>query len=257
MGARGSLRGSQPRGTAGRPRARSRFRLPRPSPAGTVAAACIAGLAVLALAPILPIDRIDVRPTRHVSPFEVLRESGLEGAPAFRASAAEARTRLGRLAAVRDATVEIALPGSVRITLVEREAAGRWIVGGEEWFVDADGWLFSSMDATAGPALRVLDERNRAAAAHIDPRLVEAGLRLAALAPGELRPDVTAPHVVMTAGPAGLVLRSGSGWEIRFGSPDRFAEKLALARRFLRENPDRRLDYLDVRSADHIVFSPN
>jgi hypothetical protein len=54
-----------------------------------------------------------------------------------------------------------------------------------------------------------------------------------------------------------LVLRTGAKWEIRFGNADRFDEKLSLAKRFLRDNPTRRLDYVDVRSPDRIVFSPN
>jgi len=54
----------------------------------------------------------------------------------------------------------------------------------------------------------------------------------------------------------GLVLRTGAGWEVRFGGPEDLDRKLELARRFLRENPTRRLDYLDVRSPERIVFSP-
>ena len=61
----------------------------------------------------------------------------------------------------------------------------------------------------------------------------------------------------MTAGANGLVLRTGAKWEVRFGSADRFDEKLSLAKGFLRDNPTRRLDYVDVRSPDRIVFSPN
>jgi len=53
------------------------------------------------------------------------------------------------------------------------------------------------------------------------------------------------------------VLRTGAKWEIRFGSAEHFDEKLLLAKSFLRDNPTRRLDYVDVRSADRIVFSPN
>ena len=55
---------------------------------------------------------------------------------------------------------------------------------------------------------------------------------------------------------SGLVLRFGSAWEIRFGGPEAFDEKLALAKRYLRDNPQRRLDYVDVRSVDRIVVSP-
>jgi len=60
----------------------------------------------------------------------------------------------------------------------------------------------------------------------------------------------------MTAGPSGLVLRFATGWEVRFGGPEAFDDKLALAKRYLRDNPQRRLDYVDVRSADRIVVSP-
>ena len=60
----------------------------------------------------------------------------------------------------------------------------------------------------------------------------------------------------MTAGSSGLVLRFGTGWEVRFGGPEAFEDKLALVKRYLRDNPTRRLDYVDVRSADRIVVSP-
>lgn len=183
----------------------------------------------------------------------------LAGTPLFRASAAEARTALLGLAAVRDARVEIALPQvRGRIALTEREAAARWVVGATEWFVDPEGVLFPSDDATAAPALRVRDLRapERAAGERIEPALVTAALRLAKIAPGELRADAVSPAVRIEAGPNGIVLASGAGWEIRFGAPERIEEKLAVAQRFLREQPGRRLEYVDVRSAERIVFSP-
>lgn len=197
---------------------------------------------------------------RHVSRDAARSQSGLDGVPMFLASAAEARERLRTLAAVRDARVELMLPSTARITVVEREAVGRWTASDNvEWFIDASGVLFPSMDRTAAPDLLVRDERGpRSAGERIDPpALVEAALRLAGLATGELRSDATELRVLMTAGANGLVLRTGAGWEIRFGTADRFDEKLSLAKRFLRDNPTRRLDYVDVRSPDRIVFSPN
>jgi hypothetical protein len=143
---------------------------------------------------------------------------------------------------------------------VERDAVGRWISSDNvEWFVDASGVLFPSIARTGAPDLRVHDERGpRSAGDRIDPpALVDAALRLAALAPGELRADAIDLRVVVTAGANGLVLRTGAKWELRFGTADRFDEKLSLAKRFLRDNPTRRLDYVDVRSPDRIVFSPN
>jgi cell division septal protein FtsQ len=204
------------------------------------------------------IAKIDVVGARHVRVGQAIAQSGLLDVPAFTASAAEARVRLRTLPAVKDARVDIALPSSARITLVERESIGRWIGSdGLVWFVDADGVIFPSNDPNAAPELRVTDERPpKTAGERLDPALVRAALRLAAIAPGELRADATSPRAVMTAGTSGLVLRVGAGWEIRFGGPESFDEKLALAKRFLRDNPQRRLDYVDVRSPDRIVVSP-
>jgi cell division septal protein FtsQ len=224
-----------------------------------IAIACAGALLVVALADLARIDEVVVVGAKHVSRDAARSQSGLDGVPTFRASAADARAQLRTLPAVREARVEILLPGSARITLVERQAVGRWVSSDNvEWFIDASGVLFPSISRTGAPDLRVLDERGpRSAGERIDPpTLVEAALRLAALAPGELRGDATDLRVVMTAA-NGLVLRTGAKWEIRFGGADHFDEKLSLAKRFLRDNPTRRLDYVDVRSPDRIVFSPN
>jgi cell division septal protein FtsQ len=216
---------------------------------------------VVALANVARVDEVVVVGAKNVSRDAARSQSGLDGVPTFLASAADARAQLRTLPAVRDARVEIVLPSTVRITLVEREAVGRWTTSDNvEWFIDTSGVLFPSIDRAGAPELRVFDERGpRSAGERIDPpALVEAALRLAALAPGELRGDATDLRVVMTAGVNGLVLRAPAAkWEIRFGSADRFDEKLSLAKRFLRDNPTRRLDYVDVRSPDRIVFSPN
>lgn len=205
----------------------------------------------------LRIESVQVAAARHVRVGQAVAQSRLSGMPIFTASAADARALLRALPAVRDARVELSLPSSAKITLVEREAAGRWVASDKvEWFVDAEGVLFASADPAAAPQLTIFDERTRAPGERLDPSLVRVALRLAAIAPGELRSDASAPRVVMTAGVNGLVLRFGTGWEIRFGGAERFDEKLALVRRYLQDNPQRRLDYVDVRSPDRIVVSP-
>jgi cell division septal protein FtsQ len=225
--------------------------------AALLAVACAIALGWLVLTTTPVITGVDVAGARHVRVTQAIAQSELLDMPTFQASAADARAHLRSLAAVRDAAVEIALPGHAKITLTEREAAGRWTASsGVEWFVDADGILFPSADPNAAPALRVTDERPaQSAGARLDPALVQVALRLAAIAPGELRADATAPKVVMTSGANGLVLRF-TAWEIRFGGPESFDDKLKLAKQYLRDNPTRRLDYLDVRSADRIVVSP-
>lgn len=205
-----------------------------------------------------PLRAGEVRGARHVPLAQLVEVGGLEGTRAFLASAHDAAVRLRALPAVREATVEVHLAGTYAIALVERQAIGRWQVGGVEWFIDADGVLFASADPTAAPALRVSDERVpvRSAGDRLEPAIVQASLRLAALAPGELRRDMTAPSVRIERGANGIVLESGGRWEVRFGDASAFNEKLTVARKFLQDNSERALDYVDVRSPERVVFSP-
>ena len=200
---------------------------------------------------------MSVEGAHHVSVDTVVSASALDGAQAFTASAVRARERLLRLPAIRDARIEVTVPDRVRIAVMERTALGRWVAAGLEWFVDSDGVLFASIDARAAPEVRVTDERGpRQAGDRLDPALVNAALKLARLGPSELRADAASPRAVLAAGANGLVLRTAAGWEIRFGGAERIDEKIEYARRFLRENPQKKLDYLDVRTPDSIVVSP-
>lgn len=259
MSSGGSRRGAARRAPQrSRGRGRSRIVDPARAAASAVAIVCAVGLLLVAFGELAPIRGVEVVAARHLRTDVVVEQSGLRGVPVFLASALEARRALLQLPAVKDARVELAVPEAARVTLVEREAAGRWIVGTLEWFVDDDGALFASIDPRAAPDLRVHDERvaQRSAGERLDPALVAAAVRLAKIAPGELRTDASAPRVRVTSGPDGLILESGARWQIRFGDAQRIEEKLALARRFLRENAQRPLDYVDVRSPDRIVFSP-
>jgi len=224
--------------------------------AGVTAFMCAAAIVAASFGPFWRIRDVAIEGAHHVAVDAVVAATGLVGAQAFTASAARARDRLVHLPAVRDAVVEIRIPDRARVVLSERVPIARW-VSGTEWFVDAEGVLFSSLDPRGAPDIRVTDEQKpRQAGDRLDPALVDAATKLARLGPGELRPDATSPRVVLAAGATGLVLRFAAGWEIRFGGAERLDDKIANVRRFLRENPQRKLDYVDVRSPDQIVFSP-
>jgi cell division septal protein FtsQ len=219
---------------------------------------CAAAIVAAALSPVWRIRDVVIEGAHHVAVDAVVAASGLLEAQAFTASAARAQDRLVRaLPAVRDARVEIRIPDRSRVVLSERVAIARWTASGTEWFVDADGVLFSSFDPRGAPDIRITDEqKSRQAGDRLDPALVDAAMKLVRLGPQELRPDATSPRVVLAAGATGLVVRVAAGWEIRFGGAERIDDKIANARRFLRDNPQRKLDYVDVRSPDQIVFSP-
>ena len=219
---------------------------------------CAAAIAAASIGPFWRIRDVAIEGAHHVAVDTVVASSGLLEAQSFTASAARARERLLKLPAVRDARVDIRIPDRARVALTERVAIARWVSGGTEWFVDAEGVLFSSLDPRGAPEIRVTDEqKQRQAGDRLDPALVDAATKLARLGPQELRPDATLPRVVLAAGATGLVLRVAAGWEIRFGGAERIDDKIANMRRFLRDNPLRKLDYVDVRSPDQIVFSPS
>jgi cell division septal protein FtsQ len=221
---------------------------------------CAAAIVAASIGPFWRVRDIAIDGAHHVAVDSVVATSGLLGAQSFTASAARARLRLLQLPAVRDAHVEIRIPDRAQIVLSERIAVARWLSasGNTELFVDADGVLYASLDPRAAPDIRITDEQKpRQAGERLDPALVDAAQKLARLGPAELRPDATSPRVVLTAGAGGLLVRVASGWEIRFGGAERIDDKIALARRFLRDNPQRKLDYVDVRSPDQIVFSPS
>jgi len=253
------------RARAGRSRRPVRKRLPpirRPTGWTALASGCAIGLLVIGLSGSPRITTVIVSGTRHLTAAAVTAATGLVGRPAFGASTADVRAALLRLPAVRDGRVRISLPDAAQVELVEREAVGRWVIAGAEWYVDADGVVFGSVDPQGAPQLRAIDDRDatRTCAGKqggrcVDPAVVAGAFRLARIAPGELRPDATKPEVHIDA-TQGLVLRSGAGWEIRFGTPADLEQKLANAKKVLSENPTRRLDYVDVRSPDRIVFSP-
>jgi hypothetical protein len=231
--------------------------------AGLTAVMCAAAIVASALSPYWRIRDLSVEGAHHVTVDAALGASAIADAQTFTVSAARARERLLKLPAVRDARVEIAVPDRARIVLLERVALGRWVsrsassAGSVEWFVDAEGVVFASLDPRAAPELRVHDEREtRRAGDRLDPALVAAAMKLARLGTGELRADAGSPSVVLTAGSSGLVLRTAAGWEIRFGGAERIDDKISRARRYLRDNPERKLDYVDVRTPDSIVVSP-
>ena len=221
---------------------------------------CAAAIVAASIGPFWRIRDVAIEGAHHVAVDTVVATSALLGAQSFTASTARARSRLLQIPAVRDARVEIRIPDRARVVLSERVAVARWqsAAGSTELFVDADGVLFSSLDPRGAPDVRVTDEQKaRQAGDRLDPALIDAATKLARLGPQDLRPDATSPRVVLAAGATGLVLRVAAGWEIRFGGAERIDDKIALARRFLRDNPQRKLDYVDVRSPDQIVFSPS
>jgi hypothetical protein len=69
----------------------------------------------------------------------------------FRIDTDQAATQLVRLPAVESASVQVRLPSTVVVTLVEREPKLVWVIGDKRYVVDQDGLIFGLVDGAGNP----------------------------------------------------------------------------------------------------------
>lgn len=163
---------------------------------------------------------------RYTNPADVTSALGVQhGANLFTLRTDALVAALDRLPTIRAAHVSIALPGTIRIGLDEREPILVWATATGRFLVDGDGVLFATPDvAPAGSVagLRtIVDERaassGLAVGARLDPVVLDAATRLGSLTPADV--GSAAPALDITVDDArGFALDSGSsGWTAVFG----------------------------------------
>jgi cell division protein FtsQ len=147
-----------------------------------------------------------------------------DGENLFSLRTATLAARVLEIPAIRAASVEVALPDDVRVTLVEREPVMAWQVGPRRFLVDVSGLLFGEVPASppAGVRLPVIDDRRADSAAlevgsTLDPVSLDAALRLGSLVPADLGSAATGLELRVDD-TDGFVLRgSPAGWTAVFG----------------------------------------
>lgn len=147
-----------------------------------------------------------------------------EGQNLFAFQAAGAEARLEAIPAIRNASVTVALPDEIRISVVEREALVAWQVGDRAYLVDATGLLFGQQGATApeGPALPLVDDLRSASAdlgtgSVLDPVSLDAALRLGSLVPADLESAATSLRIRVDDEDGFVVRGMPVGWTAIFG----------------------------------------
>jgi len=77
---------------------------------------------------------------------------GMDGSPnLFRLRTDRVAEALVELPAVESASVEVRLPGTVVVTVVERQPKLIWVIGARRYVVDDTGLLFGEVDAAGNP----------------------------------------------------------------------------------------------------------
>jgi hypothetical protein len=124
--------------------------------AQTVAAilmvACLTGIVAVSVAPPFAARTLEINGATFTSQTIVRSILGMDETPnVFRIETDRAAEKLARLPAVRWASVEVRLPSTVVVTIVEREPKLVWAIGDNRFVVDQDGLLFGLVDSAGNP----------------------------------------------------------------------------------------------------------
>jgi POTRA domain, FtsQ-type len=132
---------------------------------------------------------------------------------------------LETLSTVESARVDVALPGTLVVTLEERRPVLIWQVGARRYLADPDGALFALLGADPPPGaagLPVVDDRRAASAGlSVDRRLddvdIDAATRLASLVPADVGSSAVSLAVVVTDANGFSLETRPAGWSAVFG----------------------------------------
>jgi hypothetical protein len=115
-------------------------------------AACLVGIVAISVAPSFAARTLEIHGATFTSQSVIRTIVGMDGTPnVFRIETDRAADKLARLPAVKSASVEIRLPSTVIVTLVERDPKLVWVIGGVRYVADQDGLLFGSVDSAGNP----------------------------------------------------------------------------------------------------------
>jgi cell division protein FtsQ len=188
----------------------------------------------------------------------------------FRLDTGPLQARLEQLPTVAHARIDVRLPGTLAVSIEERQPVLIWKAGDQRWLVDADGELFAELghDPPAAAAkLPVIVDRRAAAAGlavgrHLDPVDLDAATRLASLHPGDVG-SVAAGLTVAVTDETGFVVSSNpAGWSAVFGfytpslrTPDLIPGQVRLLRSLL-DGREAQVDRVILASTTDGTYTP-
>ncbi len=241
-------------GDAGRRRRRVAARLMR-----FLAAICaLCGVAAFPASAVFDIRSVAVRGNAAVPAAEILRRAGVgPGDSVFRVNAHEIRARLRADPRLEDASVSLAFPRRLVISVRERTPVAALPVGDGYVLLAANGVAIAAAPSAGPyPVLRVgrLGAPVEPGAAVQDPG-VRLGAGVAGSLPQALRADVA--EIQVDAGEA--VLETRDGIAVRVGGADGIASRLAMAPDVLAAVRSRgmRVEYVDLRFPGSVIVKPS
>ena len=147
------------------------------------------------------------------------------GANVFEIEVGPIERRIAALPGIASARVSVALPATLVVSVVEREAILAWRVGDTVYLVDRDGVLFAATDAAGADAAalpivvdaRVASPFTLAVGTTLDPVDFDVATRLAALTPAQIGSTATRLEVRITDTDGFLIRGYPTTWAAVFG----------------------------------------
>ena len=241
--------------------------------AGAALAMLVSAAAVYGVATSSAFDYVNLQVDGAVftNPTTVETEmTDARGENLFRLATGPLQARLEQLPTVAHARIDVRLPGTLAVSIEERQPVLIWKAGNQRWLVDADGELFAELghDPPAAAAkLPVIDDRRAAAVGlavgrHLDPVDLDAATRLASLHPGDVG-SVAAGLTVAVTDETGFVVSSNPvGWSAVFGfytpslrTPDLIPGQVRLLRSLL-DGREAQVDRVILASTTDGTYTP-
>jgi len=192
------VRGARVRRRGGQRRASAGFS-PRRAVAALILLATAGAIWGVVASPVFGVRSVTVEGAALTGDAAVRAALDLDGAPtnAFTLATDRLRDRLLALPAVADAVVSVGLPGTVRVSVTEREPVLAWRRGGALYLVDREGRILgdahagSEAAAAAAAGLPVVADRRDlgpilAVGASVDALDLDIATRLLSLGPADL-----------------------------------------------------------------------
>jgi|HigsolmetaAR202D_1030399.scaffolds.fasta_scaffold00514_4 cell division protein FtsQ len=209
---------------------------------------CIGVLYHLFTAPTYTIERVDVYGNAALSDEAIAQLTGLRGVPIWFADTVAANERLLASAYVEQASVNVFLPGTAVVRVIERQPDMRWQVGGVQYLVDATGKVLDAATTPPDEGTLVIVDRgvgSLQANDQVDPDALELARLLSLRLPQELN---LVPSQIGWDIALGVYITTASDQTIVFGQTDNLDRKLLILNRLLSEQTA--FSYLDLRPSN-------
>ena len=219
-------------------------------------------------------DRFEVRSVRIqgnvlLSRAEVESVAAVKGANVFWVDRAQVAARLRALPLVQRVEIDARLPGTVEISIVERQPAAFWISGEKSYLVDSEGVILKAVDpdtqqarACAGqpcdprlaplPTVAQLDGQPLTPGDQVDASALATSARLVSLLPSV----GVQPLGFQWSHDAGLEVPTRDGWRARFDGSGNIDQQVASLRSVRDElaRTHAAAELIDVRFGDRPYF---